>query len=221
MTIYLTLVLITCSFLNGAVIYLTKRYHQFHSPYMYVKSTCALLDIMFAWGLIPHIVINDHIGDQLQSRIMCFSSVFGLGAFFSTAQFTAFVALERYFYFCRPFLYKRLFTLQSVIAATSTVFMFTQIYVFSTEIIFERELQPLVAMCQLSAQGIHSATQFCLFAVPPIIATIFSIHRQLMWLIPKPWCGKRQQSEVWGMFIRVKSWTYLKVCFILFDSSAA
>ena len=177
MTIYLLLMLIPGTFLNVLVVFLTKKYHQFHSPYMYLKSACAVLDIMLAMGLIPHTIINDHIGAKMPSRIMCYSSVFGLGAFFSTAQFTAIVALEHYFYFCRPFLYQRWFTLKTVTVSTSVVFLLTQIYTFSTEIIYKRELQPLVALCQLDSQAYHSAIQFGIFFVPSIIATIFSIHK--------------------------------------------
>ena len=177
MTIYLLMILVPGTFLNGIVIYLTAKYNQFHTPYMYVKSTSAVMDIMLEWGLIPHTILNDHLGDSLPSRCMCYGIVFGLGSFYLTAQFTAVVALERYFYFCRPFLYQRWFTLKSIIAATVFMFSVTQTYTFTTEIIYKRELQPIVAICQLQVQTTHNVIQFCLFFLPSIIATVFSVYK--------------------------------------------
>ena len=177
MTIYSLLILIPGTFLNGFVIYLTTKYHQFHTPYMYIKSSCAVLDILLAINLTPHIIINDYFGKGVSSRLMCYSSDFGIAVFYSTAQFTAVVALERYLYFCRPFVYQRWVTWKSIIATNVITFLCAQIYIFSTEIIYGRELQSLVALCQLQDQGFHSALQFGMFFVPTIIATIFSIHK--------------------------------------------
>ena len=176
MTIYLISVLIPSTALNASVIYLTKKYHQFHIPYMYVKSTCALLDIMIVWGLIPHYIIHDHFGKSISSRFVCYSSDFGLALFLSTAQFTAVVAIERYLYFCKPFVYQRWVTLKSVVSLTVVLISFSQIYIFATEIMYGRELEPLVALCQLKDQAFHSTFQFVVYFVPSIVATIFSIH---------------------------------------------
>ena len=177
MTIYLLLILCFGTMFNGIIIYLTQKYYQFHTPYMYVKSACAVLDIILVWGLVLHTLINDYFDGKITpSRFMCFSSDFGLGVFYATAQFTAIVAFERYFYFCKPFLYQRILTLKSIIAATIAILLFAQIYIFSTEIIYVREFQPLVALCQLEDQTYHNAIQFGLFFIPSIIATIFSIH---------------------------------------------
>ena len=176
MTIYLISVLIPATFLNASVIYLTKKYHQFHTPYMYVKAICAMLDMMFGWGLVPHTIIYDHFGERISSRIVCYSSDFGIAAFCSTAQFTAVVALERYLYFCKPFVYQRWVTLKSISVFSVIMILFAQIYIFGTEIVYGRELQTLVALCQLKDQAFHSTLQFVLFFVPSIVATIFSIH---------------------------------------------
>ena len=147
MTIYLLSVLIPSTALNASVIYLTKKYKQFHIPYMYVKSTCALLDITFAWGLVPHYIIHDHFGKSISSWLVCYSSDFGIALFFSTAQFTAIVAIERYLYFCKPFVYQRWVTLKSVVSLSVVLIAFSQIYIFATEIMYGRELQTLVGLC--------------------------------------------------------------------------
>ena len=177
MTSYLLLMLCFGTMLNGIIIYLTNKYYQFHAPYMYVKSACALLDILLAWGLVPHTIINDHLDEKMiPSQLMCFRSDFGLGVFYATAHFTAIVALERYLFFCKPFLYQRFVTLKSIIGATIFILLFAQLYIFSTEIIYVRELQPLVALCQLRKQTYHNAIQFGMFFLPPIIVTTFSIQ---------------------------------------------
>ena len=195
MTIYLMSVLIPATFLNITVIYLTKIYHQFHTPYMYVKAISAMLDMMFGWGLVPHSIIDGHFGISFSSRFVCYSSNVGIAAFCSTAQFTAVVALERYLFFCKPFVYQRWVTLKSTVVISVIMILLAQIYIISTEIVYGRELQIVFAICQLKDQAFHSTLQFALFFVPSIVATIFSIHN-ITKLIKKVDIGPVQDTNI-------------------------
>ena len=176
MTVYLLLILLPGTFLNAFVIHLTVKYDQFQNPYMYVRAATAAFDLAVAWGAVPPTIISDFVSN-IPERLVCYSTTIGVAMFFSTAQFPAVVALERYFYFCRPFLYPRIFTKTSVIAATLTVFFLTHSYTFATEVIYEREVQSLVAFCQLVTQSYHTPLQIGLFFLPSMVATIFSIYK--------------------------------------------
>ena len=129
-----------------------------------------------AWSCILPTIINDFI-PNLPERLVCYSNTIGVAMFLSTAQFSAVVALERYFFFCRPFLYQIYFTKKSIMAMTLVVFILTHSYTFVTEIIYEREVQSVVAFCQLVTQSYHTPLQIMIFFLPSMVVTLFSIYK--------------------------------------------
>ena len=176
LSIYLIFALILSTIANGLVIYLTNKYEQMREPYMYIRAVYAGFDIALAWGLAPQFLLNINF-DNIPERVTCLGTDFGIGIFFATAQLTAYIALERYVYFCKPMLYHRYFNKKSITAVAGVIFMVTQGYVYVTEFLYGREIQPLFSICQLSQQGSQSLIQLVIFFVPAMVCTGFSAFR--------------------------------------------
>ena len=135
-TSYLILLVVSSLILNGLVIYLTRKHTQLQEARMFVRVAYAIYDILFAIGTAMHYIIILHF-QHIPVWIKCTTGTFMLALLFGTAQLTAFIALERYFYFCKPMVYGRLFNLRFISIATVIIFTITQLYVFLIEIIFD------------------------------------------------------------------------------------
>ena len=178
MTIYFLNLSISAILLNAVVIYLTRKYKQFHEAYMYVRAGYSCFDIAFALSSVLHYVTHVNI-DGIPLWVSCVSSDYRIGTFFGTIQLTAFIALERYFFFCRPYVYQRYFTLKSTVSVVIAIFLITQGYSFGTEIIFGRVFQPLLSMCVFENQSRHNLVQILVFFLPAMICTCFSVFKIL------------------------------------------
>ena len=144
---------------NGLVVFLTTIHEQFHEPYMYIRAAFSILDITGLVIQMPFIMLH-MFGHQNPERVWCLFSSISSGLWFSTVHLTAYLALERYFYFCRPLIYNRLFTTKTTILAISANVIVTQIYMLSTEFIYGRELQVVAFLCQLTGYK-HAIFQVC------------------------------------------------------------
>ena len=162
--------------LNVFVIVLTRKYPRFHQPYMYVRAGYSCFDIAFALSMTIHHLIHV-VFDNVPLWLSCFSSDYQIGTFLGTVQLTAFIALEIYFFFCRPYVYQRYFTLKSTVCTVIAISLIAQGYSFGTSLISGRVFQPLFSMCLVENQGIHGLIQFLVFFLPAMVCTVFSVFR--------------------------------------------
>ena len=160
--------------LNGLALYLTWKHKQFHKSSMYVRLSYVILDFATALCSILHSVITHFITD---TTVICLFSNTVLGLFLSTIQFTAFNAIDRYYYFCRPMIYKRVFTTKVIIIISSTILLLCFGYIGATELIIGRRKIPNVILCQLPNQQFYNQIQFFLFFLPCIVCTLISIQK--------------------------------------------
>ena len=93
---------------NGLVVFLTAIHAQFHEPYMYIRAAFSILDLAGLLIQMPFIMLH-MFGHQNPERVWCLFSSVSSGLWLSTVHLTAYLALERYFYFCRPLIYIRIF----------------------------------------------------------------------------------------------------------------
>ena len=173
MFMYYFAVISICSvFLNGLFIYITTKYHQFHKPYMYIRIAYAVIDIVFPLACFIHISINVHI--EVPPWVTCSGGYVLIGLFFSALQFTAFIAIERYFFFCKPFRYQYYFNSRSVLITTIAIVTITQIYIFGRGIFIERKLNPIHLICTLLNSPLSNMINILICVVPALSCTVFS-----------------------------------------------
>ena len=101
-------------------------------------------------------------------------SALGIGLGFGTMYMPTFVAIERYFYFCRPFQYTRVFTVKSVAGITCVLMMIPLVWSVVVDVQTPRQLSTTVLYCQLPNARQHLPLQLCLFLGPSILGIIFS-----------------------------------------------
>ena len=172
---YAILLAVCSTFLNGMVIYLTQKYEQLRVPRMYTRMAYAAFDILFALSSAIHYIVATQFIDGVPVIVKCFTGDFTIAMFFGTTQLTAFIALERYFYFCKPMLYNRYFTLRSITVVSIVIFAISQGYMFIKEFLFGREIQPLIGMCSFTHPVFHNIGNLLIFILPAVVVTIFSI----------------------------------------------
>ena len=159
---------------NGMVLHLTQKHRQFYQPYMYVRAAYAAIDLLTAVMIVPHAFVKMM---PFEPWVTCLLTNLATGLFLTTVQLTAYIALERYFYFCRPFHYQRYFGLKSVVIVTVSMLTLTHSYILITEVLIGRKLHPHFILCQLPNEQFHAAIQFVIFFVPAIICTFFSAYK--------------------------------------------
>ena len=172
---FITLAILSVS-LNGLVIYLTKKHHQFHEASMYVRAGYSSFDIVFATSMMLHYLLNLH-ATQVPPIVTCLTGDLAIAMFFGTTQLTAFIALERYFYFCKPLKYHRYFNLKSIVTTVLVIFVTTQVYVYVKEVLYGRDLQPLIGMCVFTHPTFHNISNLLIFVLPAATVTCFSIYK--------------------------------------------
>ena len=175
------LVLYTCiaivsTILNGSIIYMTFKVKKFHGAYMYVRAAYCGLDIVFALFCFLHYCAHFFISN-IPLFVTCLSGDFRIGIFLGAPLLTSVIALERYYYFCRPYQYERLFNLRTILLTFIIATVIGQLYAFGTEIAIGRQLKPLLGICLLEKQRLHGLIQFVAFYVPSIICTWVCVHR--------------------------------------------
>ena len=164
---------------NGIVLYLTKKYHQFHSAGMYVRAGYAFVDMLTALFLIIHSnlrLATLEFNEDLEEITCWVASLMG-GLFFATVQMTAIIAIERYYYFCEPMKYPRYFTLATITLATFSVLAISEGYMIFTQIFIGRETPSYFNSCRLADQSFHKRIQILVFFVPAMACTAFSIYK--------------------------------------------
>ena len=159
---------------NLIVVYLIKKYEQFHEASMYVRGAYAIVD--FSSGVIVILYGISRLFNNLE-RLSCWISDIGIGLFFTTFNLTALVAVERYFYFCEPMKYPRYFTLKTVTLFTCFICGIALGYTLGTEIIIGRKQSEFHGLCRLENQVIHKIIQSSIFFLPAILSTCFSIYK--------------------------------------------
>ena len=165
-------ILLIGTMLNGLVICLTMQRSQFHHGYMYVKSAYALIDMFFLWAIIPPVLIL-RFTPETNLRHLCLYSNLGKGLFFAQSQIMTLIAIERYFFFCRPMIYERMFSLKNISITTFILVIISLIYTFTYEVLYPRQMNPVVPICQLKDER-HSLLQIFLFFMPSVCAIWFS-----------------------------------------------
>ena len=156
------------------IVYLIRKHHEFHTPSMYLRLAYVLLDFMFAFIMIVQIISGRlNAGDD----VYCMISSIMAGLYFMTIQLTAYIAVERYCYFCKPMRYPRLFTGRFIVVALLLIFACCFAFKMSTDIIIGRDKHQDVTVCQPPNQTFTAATQILIFFIPAIICTIVSIHK--------------------------------------------
>ena len=159
---------------NATIVYLTKKCRQFHVPAIYVRAAYAILDFLSAAIIILHVVLG-YFG--VPKRVSCWLANVASGLFFASIQLTAFIAIERYFYFCEPMKYPRYFTLRSIASFTVLVISVAEAYMIYTEIAIGRIILKNFGICHLSNQPLNRIFQLCFFFLPAMICTSLSVYK--------------------------------------------
>ena len=177
-TIFITFFIITltlCSnVLNGMVIYLTQKYATLQEPRMYVRIAYAFFDILYATSFFLHDMVINYMAN-VPVKIKCLTGDVVTALFFGTIQLTAFIALERYFYFCKPMLYNRIFSLRSITITAISIFVITQTYVLAWNLFYDKEMQTLIRYCGFKQPFLPSSMAFLILVCPAVSVTLFSI----------------------------------------------
>ena len=175
LTIYFVILAISSTTLNGLVMYLTRKHHQLQEPRMYVRVAYAAFDMAFAIVNALHFVIEFNI-PTIPVWLKCLSGDIVTGCFFATSQLTAFIALERYFYFCKPMAYSRIFTLRLIVMTSITIFVTTQAYFVVKGLFYDRNVQSVMAMCGFKYPFLHNLISLLILVLPAAAVTVFSIY---------------------------------------------
>ena len=165
------IILIIGLILNSLILYLIYIHKGFHKPYMYVRLIFIILDFLFA--LI--VILQSGVGVVVSTN--CLLSVVIGGLYFMTIQLTAFLAVERYFYFCKPLAYTRLFTGRSIFGVILLIFCLCFGYQLATEMFVGRLKHLNVNICTLPNQRMHNAVQLLIFFIPAIMCTLISVFK--------------------------------------------
>ena len=174
LTVYFIFLALISTSLNGLSIYLTQKYDQLRVPHMYTRMAYAVFDIVFAISMAIHYSIAFQFPNA-PKLAKCLTGDFCIALFFGTTQLTAFIALERYFYFCKPMVYDQYFSFRSIAISSLLIFLITQGYVIIKEFLYGRELQPLIGMCVFTFPVFHNISNLLIFVLPAVVVTLFSI----------------------------------------------
>ena len=169
-------VLIIPTAINGLVIFLTIKHRQFHQCYMYIRAASSFIDILYVWGNIVTNIIGNFWPQPNLFRSLCILDNLGKGMYFCRIQLMTLIAMERYFYFCKPMIYETLFNSKTIIIASSIMFTMSQSYAILTEVFVHRERHPVLPTCQLK-NDIHFKFQIAVFLLPHLLAVCFSIFQ--------------------------------------------
>ena len=162
--------------LNGVVIYLTKKHKPLHQPYMYVRAAYAVLDMSTALAMILSTLVIFVLIDNVSSVSCIFTNIIG-GQLYAALQLTAYIALERYIYFCRPMKYLQCFHLWSIVIVTISICAITQGYMLITELTIGRNRYPNIQICHLQNQSFHNVVQLLIFVLPAVLCTFYSVYK--------------------------------------------
>ena len=161
---------------NGLAIYLMVTNERFKNPGNYVKCAYAVNDVLMNTFANPFMLANLLLpapGDV--PRALCrLLSALAICFNFSTMYMTTLVAVERYFYFCRPFQYTRIFTVKSIVGISCVLTLIPLLWAVATDLDTPRQLSTAVLLCQLKDARAHIPLQVCLFLGPSILGIIFS-----------------------------------------------
>ena len=125
-------------------------------------------------------LVNKHKRFQkanMYCLVICIAGNIAIALFFSTLEFTAYIALERYCFFCKPHSYQRYFNARSIAVTSVSIIAITQTYVHVKYATTERIFQPLYGMCISPDQSFHNRMNLAVFILPAAICTCFSIYK--------------------------------------------
>ena len=139
-----TLIILWIYIGNGLAIYLMVTNERFKNPgnYMYVKCAYAVDDILmntFTNVFELSVILSRYTISLTVCR--AFTKV-AIGIGYSTVYFPSFVAVERYFFFCRPFQHARFFTLKSIIRVSCVLILIPIVWAIVVDLQTPRFLAP-------------------------------------------------------------------------------
>ena len=101
------------TFLNSSIIYFAIKHRQFHKPCMFIRGSHALINICAIWSLSVGIILNIFF-DELSVLLRCTWSALTLGFHITSLLLLNAIAIERYFFFCKPFKYLQVFSFKKI-----------------------------------------------------------------------------------------------------------
>ena len=173
-SIYMAIMSICSAFLNGLVIYLIKKHRPFQKPNIVIRAAYAVFDMSFGVLSCVHALLYLH-ADGMPEWMNCVLGNVVIALFFCTLLFTAFISLEKYVFFCRPYIYQRYFSNTFIIGISVGIAVTTQLYVHLKYLTTNRILQPLYGTCVSSDQTFHNRVNLVIFVLPTICCTFYSL----------------------------------------------
>ena len=133
------------------------------------------------------------IMEERTSLLLCkiFTTV-TIHSYLSTVYMSGMLAIERYFYFCKPYKYEVYFTIKRVMAAMSVLLLLALVYVATVEVLFTRKLFYAMPNCSIEEDDIVGACS-ALFVFLPVVITVIFAAVNLSQLI------KRQKQRIRDM----------------------
>ena len=160
---------------NGLTIYLMVTNERFKNPGNYVKCAYAVDDILmntFASVFHLSVLLSRY---RISLPVCRAGSSITIGIGYSSIYFPSFVAVERYFFFCRPFQHARFFTLKSIIGVSCVLILIPMVWSIAIGQHSPRFFSSTALICQLPNPQAWVWPDMVLFLAPAILATTFSI----------------------------------------------
>ena len=161
-------------------------HERFRSPGNYIKCAYAVNDIILNTVSNPHMLMVLMVPKRDIIIGLCrATSNLAITFSFSTMYMTTYIAIERYFYFGRPYLHQRFFTLRSIVCTTCVLIIVPFIWSTVTEIGSPRQLSTAVLLCQLEGAKNVIPVQIALFIVPSLLGIVYSMVMmfRLLWSV--------------------------------------
>ena len=160
---------------NGLTIYLLLATNErFKHAASYVRCAYAVDDILMnTFTNVSHVVALLS-GYSLSSAACRAFADLAIGIAMGNIYFPSFVAVERYFFFCRPFQHERFFTLKVVVGVSCVLIAAPLVWSIAVDLHTPRVFSSTILVCQLPNQRPWLVPQVCMFVAPSILGTVFS-----------------------------------------------
>ena len=180
---YLALVVGFSTFLNSSIIYFAIKYSQFHKPCMLIRASQALVNLFAIWSMSVGIILNIFF-KELPVLLRCTWSALTLGFYITSLLLVNAIAIERYYFFCKPFKYLQVFSFKTIFIVTFIFIIIPQILCCSHLLESSRiGWRPIVYLClfkyDAKTVGQVSPTRYIVFipTLSVIALTIYKINK--------------------------------------------